>query len=179
MLLPALSLSTTNTPTPARLRTSQPGGSAVGLLFPAFVKKTGRGVIGKFHSPISFFSSVRASGHAWLIYILTLRDACSTNACWVIETTVFRIFPLPVITRSVINSGIPEGYTALASTCWGFPRVFRSHFGFVYTGCLFRLLDMVMCWVVPSGAQEEPLWIENDGNIVIGKKLCILLQVHH
>ena len=31
----------------------------------------------------------------------------------------------------------------------------------------------VMCWVVPGGT-EEPFWIENDGNIVIGENLCIL-----
>lgn len=76
--------------------------------------------------------------HTRLIYILTLKEACRANACWVIEMTVFRIFLLPVSVCSVIDSGSPEGYTALASACGGFPRVFSSQFDFIYSGCLFR-----------------------------------------
>ena len=108
-------------------------------------KKTGRGVIVKFYSPVSFFSLVRACRHTWLIYILTLKEACTMNACWVIEMTVFRIFLLPVSMCSVIDSGSPEGYTALASTCGAFPRVFSSRFDFIYSGCLFRWLHTRWC----------------------------------
>lgn len=113
-------------------------GSAASCFGEKKKQKPGRGVIVKFYSPISSFSFVRACTHTRLIYILTLKEACRANACWVIEMTVFRIFLLPVSVRSVIDSGSPEGYTALACACGGFPRVFSSQFDFIYSGCLFR-----------------------------------------
>lgn len=70
--------------------------------------KTGGGGIAKCSSPVSFFTFVRASGRPRLIYILTLKEACSKNACWVIEMMVFGIFQHPAGIHSATDDGLPD-----------------------------------------------------------------------
>lgn len=70
--------------------------------------KTGGGGIAKCSSPVSFFTFVRASGRPRLIYILTPKEACSKNACWVIEMMVFGIFQHPGGIHSATDDGLPD-----------------------------------------------------------------------